>query len=97
MHGQRIGPKPVDIRSADSRRRGTAPYVNHHPRTLIQKLSFAGLEVKQTLSVSNFRHPLAKSLVPHRALAAAERAVQQPLAGIHFGPSIFWLLEKSPA
>ena len=97
LRGQRIGPKPVDIRSEDSRRRGTAPYVNHHPRTLIGQLAFVGLEVKQALSVSNFRHPLAKSLVPQRALAAAERAVQQPLAGIHFGPSIFWLLEKKHA
>jgi tetratricopeptide (TPR) repeat protein/SAM-dependent methyltransferase len=97
LRGQRIGLKPVDIRSADSQRRGTAPYVNHHPRTLIQQLSVVGLEVKQALSVSNFRHPLAKTLVPHRALAAAERAVQRPLAGIHFGPSVFWLLEKKPA
>jgi hypothetical protein len=71
--------------------------VNHHPRTLIQQLSVVGLDVKHALSVSNFRHPLAKTLVPQRALAAAERAVQQPFAGIHFGPSIFWLLEKKPA
>jgi SAM-dependent methyltransferase len=97
LRGQRIGLKPLDIRAEDSRRRGTAPYVNHHPRTLTRQLAFVGLEVLQALSVSNFRHPLTKALVPQRALAAAERAVQQPLAGIHFGPSIFWLLEKKPA
>jgi len=92
--GRHIPADPVDIRSEDSRRRGTAPYVNHHPRTIIRQLAAVGLHVRQTLSVSNFRHPLAKALIPHRALLAAERAVQQPLASIHFGPSTFLLLEK---
>jgi SAM-dependent methyltransferase len=94
LRGQRIGAAPVDIRSADSRRRGGAPYVNHHPRTITRQLAEVGLEVRQALSVSNFRHPVAKALVPPRALLAAERAVQQPLAGINFGPSLFLLLEK---
>ena len=35
--------------------------------------------------MSNFRHPLAKALVPQRALLAAERAAQQPLAAITSG------------
>jgi ubiquinone/menaquinone biosynthesis C-methylase UbiE len=94
LHGQRIPETPVDIRSAESRRRGNALYVNHHPQTITRQLAEAGLEVQRTLSVSNFRHPLAKALVPQRALLAAERAVQQPLAGLYFGPSIFLLLEK---
>ena len=94
LRGQRIPATPVDIRSAESRARGTAPYVNHHPRTITRQLAAVGLDVRQALSVSNFRHPLAKSLVPPRALLAAERAVQQPLAGLYFGPSLFLLLEK---
>jgi SAM-dependent methyltransferase len=94
LRGQRIPTDPVDIRSAESRRRGTAPYVNHHPRTLISQLAAVGLVVRKTLSVSNFRHPLAKALIPHRALLAAERATQEPLASIYFGPSTFLLLEK---
>jgi ubiquinone/menaquinone biosynthesis C-methylase UbiE len=96
LRGQSIPADPVDIRSAESRRRGGAPYVNHHPRTIIGQLAAVGLEVRQTLSASNFRHPVAKALVPHRALLAAERAVQQPLAAIHFGPSVFLMLEKRP-
>jgi ubiquinone/menaquinone biosynthesis C-methylase UbiE len=96
LRRERIPATPVDIRSADSRARGTAPYVNHHPRTIIRQLAAAGLDVRQTLSVSNFRHPVAKALVPQRALLAAERAVQQPLAVLHFGPSVFLLLEKRP-
>jgi ubiquinone/menaquinone biosynthesis C-methylase UbiE len=94
-HGRRIPASPVDIRSADSRARGTAPYVNHHPRTITRQLAAAGLEVRQALSVSNFRHPVAKALVPQRLLLAAERAVQRPLARVYFGPSMFLLLERA--
>ena len=96
LRRQRIPAEPVDIRSAQSRRRGGAPYVNHHPRTIARQLAAAGLEVRQTLSASNFRHPLAKAIVPPRALLAAERAAQRPLAGLHFGPSVFFLLERQP-
>ncbi len=92
--GSAFPPDPVDLRSAKARLDGAAPYVNHHPRTIIGQLAAVGLEVRETLSASNFRHPLAKALVPQRALLAAERAVQRPLAGIRFGPSLFLLLEK---
>jgi ubiquinone/menaquinone biosynthesis C-methylase UbiE len=94
LRGQRIPATPVDIRSEASRRAGNARYVNHHPDTITRQLAEAGLKVRKALSVSNFRHPLAKALVPQRALLAAERAVQQPLAGVRFGPSLFLLLEK---
>ena len=94
LRGQRIPTEPVDIRSEESRRRGTSPYVNHHPDTIIRQLAEAGLEVRQVLSVSNFRHVLAKAVVPHRVLLAAEGAAQRPFARVHFGPSIFLLLEK---
>jgi ubiquinone/menaquinone biosynthesis C-methylase UbiE len=96
LRRQRISVDPVDIRSVQSWRRGSAPYVNHHPRTITRQLAAVGLEVQETLSASNFRHPLANLLVPQRALLAAERAVQRPLAGIHFGPSVFLMLEKRP-
>jgi SAM-dependent methyltransferase len=96
LRGQRIPAEPVDIRSAESRRRGTAPYVNHHPDTITRQLAAVGLDVRQVLSVSNFRHRLAKAVVPHSVLLAAECAAQQPFARVHFGPSVFLLLEKRP-
>jgi SAM-dependent methyltransferase len=95
LRRQRIPVEPVDIRAAQSWTRGSAPYVNHHPRTITGQLADVGLEVRQALSTCNFRHPLA-TLLPPRALLAAERAVQRPLAGIHFGPSVFLMLEKRP-
>lgn len=94
LRGQRIPAEPVDIRSAESRRRGSAPYVNHHPGTITRQLAAVGLDVRQVLSVSNFRHRLAKAVVPHSVLLAAECAAQQLFARVHFGPSVFLLLEK---
>jgi hypothetical protein len=56
-----FGEQPIDIRSEESRQRGTAPYVNHHPR----------------------------------AMLAVERLAQQPLGRVYFGPSMFFLLQKT--
>jgi SAM-dependent methyltransferase len=97
LGGHRATEAPVDIRSADSRRRGTAPYVNHHPRTIAGQLADAGLRVRRVLSVSNLRHPLAKALLPRRAMLGAERLAQQPLGRLYFGPSVFFLLQKTSA
>ena len=94
LRGQRIPAEPVDLRSAESRDRGTAPYVNHHPVTITRQLAAVGLDVRQVLSVSNFRHRVAKAVVPHSVLLAAECATQQLLARVNFGPSVFLLLEK---
>jgi len=95
LHRQRIPP----IRSTSAPRRparGRGSLRQPPPRTIIGQLAAVGLEVRQTLSASNFRHPLAKALVPQRALLAAERALQQPLAGIYFGPSLFCCWRSVP-
>ncbi len=95
LAGRRASAAPVDIRSAESRLRGTAPYVNHHPRTITRQLAGAGLRVSQVLSVSNLRHPLAKAVLPQSAMLAVERLAQQPLGRLYFGPSVFLLLRKT--
>jgi ubiquinone/menaquinone biosynthesis C-methylase UbiE len=97
MRGQRISRLPVDLRSAESRQRGTAPYFNHHPSTIQYDLSAVGLDVLEVLSVSNLRHPVLKAMVPERAMLAVERAAQQRLARVYFGPSAFFLLRKRGA
>jgi SAM-dependent methyltransferase len=97
LRGQRVSRLPVDLRSAESRERGTAPYFNHHPRTVEHDLNAVGLDVLEVLSVSNLRHPALKALVPERAMLAVERAAQQRLARFYFGPSTFFLLRKRGA
>jgi SAM-dependent methyltransferase len=87
---------PVDLRSEESRNRGTAPYFNHHPRMLTRQLDAVGLEVLNMLSVSNLRHPMIKAIGSERAMLMVERAMQQPLGRYYFGPSTFFLLQKRP-
>jgi len=95
LAGRRGSAEPVDIRSEESRRRGTAPYVNHHPRTIARQLDAVGLRVSRVLSVSNLRHPMAKALLPRGAMLSIERLAQRPLGRLYFGPSVFFLLRKT--
>jgi len=95
LGGWQASEAPVDIRSEDSKRRGTAPYVNHHPRTITRQLANVSLEVSKVLSVSNLRHPLAKAVLPQRALLGIERLAQKPLGRFYFGPSVFFLMRKT--
>jgi SAM-dependent methyltransferase len=89
--------EPIPAAARDAGSRDGIPYVNHHPDTVVRQFRAAGLEVRRKLSVSNFRHPLAKRLVPAKALLAAERLAQESLAGAGFGPSLMFLLEKQAA
>lgn len=95
LKGKRIPLKPVDIRSRINQRTDEIPFVNHNPKTVIRQLQVAGLEVERTLSVSNLRSPGLKKLVPPGTMLAIENALQVPLAPLHFGPSVFFLVKKS--
>ena len=63
-------------------------------QTVASQLEAVGLQVRSLLSVSNLRHPLIKEFLPERAMLAIERAVQEPLADLSFGPSMFFLAQK---
>jgi ubiquinone/menaquinone biosynthesis C-methylase UbiE len=89
--------EPIPVTARDAGGRGGIPFVNHHPVTVARQLRAAGLQVRRTLSVSNFRHPVAKQIMPARALLAAERLAQEALAGACFGPSLMFLAEKPAA
>src|SRR5215472_15004927 len=93
---ERIPLTPIDIRSQEARKKGGIPFVNHHPATIGSQFVEAGLHTERVLSVSNLRHRLLKKALPPRAMLAAERAAQARLARIQFGPSLFFLLRKSP-
>lgn len=93
---QRLPVKPVDIRSAANKRADEIPFVNHNPATVVRQLEHAGLSVVSTLSVSNLRSVRLKKLLPREVMLGAERALQRPLATVYFGPSIFFLVRKTP-
>jgi ubiquinone/menaquinone biosynthesis C-methylase UbiE len=97
LKGKKLPAEPVDIRSARNIKPSELPFVNHNPRTVIQQLKAAGLEVEKTLSVSNLRSPGLKKVLPRAVMMTVEKALQQPLAGTYFGPSIFFLIRKTKA
>jgi ubiquinone/menaquinone biosynthesis C-methylase UbiE len=94
LKGKKIPAKPVDIRSKENQRDDEIPFVNHNPKTVIRQFAHAGLRVERVLSVSNLRSPALKRHVPGKVLLALEKSLQAPLAGMFFGPSIFFLVRK---
>jgi ubiquinone/menaquinone biosynthesis C-methylase UbiE len=87
---KRVPREPVDIRTKDS----DIPFVNHNPHTVRKQLAHAGLQLEKVLSVSNFRSPTLKKLLPKSVLVQAEKLTQYPLARTYFGPSTVYLLKK---
>jgi len=91
---QRMPVKPVDIRSPKNRRDDEIPFVNHNPYTVVRQLEHAGLHVESVLSVYNLRSVQLKKIMPRALMLSIESVVQRPLAGIYFGPSIFFFVRK---
>lgn len=71
-------------------------FLNYHPNHVKSLLLTSGFEVKQTLSVSNFRHPLFKKLIPLPILLSLEShfSLLTSHFSLFFGPSIFILAQK---
>lgn len=85
---------PVDIRSEQNKRDDVIPFVNHNPKTVRKQLAQSGFKLEKTLSVSNFRSPTIKKILPKSLLVKLEKVSQKPLAKSHFGPSTVYLLRK---
>ncbi len=95
LKGKSLPKEPVDIRSAENKRKDEIPFVNHNPHTIIKQLAHAGLKVERTLSVSNLRSPGLKKIVPQKLMLRVEKSLQPTLANIYFGPSVFFLVKKA--
>jgi ubiquinone/menaquinone biosynthesis C-methylase UbiE len=95
LRGQRLPNEPVDIRSAQNKKAGKTPFVNHNPKTVIKQLAHAGLKVEKVLSVSNLRSPKLKKIVPKTVMLAAEKMLQSTFSKAYFGPSVFFLVKKA--
>lgn len=75
------------------------PFRNYHP-SHIRSLLFANhFNIVKTLSVSNFRHPLFKRLIPLSLLLVLESFFSSFISYLSssFGPSIFILAQKKPS
>ncbi|MEK7155222.1 MAG: class I SAM-dependent methyltransferase [Patescibacteria group bacterium] len=89
--GQAISRLPVERRRPVNIRRRSIPFVNHHPEVIFKLLSTSGFVIKKTLSVSNFRSPFLKKILPLPVLLFLESIFQSLVSSIYFGPSIFVL------
>lgn len=85
--------KPID-QSTYENKETNVPFLNHHPEVIKQKLATAGFKFIDCLSVSNFRFPFLKRLLPLSFLLTLESVCQKFLRFCHFGPSIFILCQK---
>lgn len=87
--------KPEDI----SLKEGVTPFLNYHPQFIKKLLARQGFKIRKTYSVSNFRHPLTKKLIPLSVLLAIESGFSlltscfPPFS--FFGPSIFVFCQKA--
>lgn len=85
---------PIDRRSRKSILKKTIPFFNYHPSWVKSLVKKVGFKIIEELSVSNFRIPIIKSLLPVKICCLLESLLQPLLAKISFGPSIFLLLKK---
>jgi SAM-dependent methyltransferase len=60
-----------------------------HPNWMVQELQRAGFDVDAGKAVSHFRYPFIKRVIPAKALAAADGALQGVGAAWKLAPSIF--------
>lgn len=91
---QKMPVDPIDIRSAVNKRDDEIPFVNHNPKTVKKQLAQTGFKLEKVLSVSNFRSPTLKKILPKNTLVKLEKASQKPLSRSYFGPSTVFLLRK---
>jgi len=70
-------------------------FLNHHPKKILADLKNNDFEILEILSVSNFRHPIIKKILPLEILLLFENICQTLLSFIYFGPSIFILVKKT--
>lgn len=85
---------PFDQRR-QSRKDPEVVFLNHHPQAVLNALSENNFKVKKILSVSNFRSPFLKKVLPQKWLLFWEKNTQSILAPFWFGPSIFILAKKN--
>lgn len=69
-------------------------FYNYHPKAMEEAFLRAGFKIEKILSVSNFRSPALKKILPLKQLVALEKFVQKPFAAIRFAPSIYYRLRK---
>jgi len=85
----------IDRRSASNKNPKSIAFLNYHPQVIARELKKNGFEIISKRSVSNFRSPLLKKIIPLKMLLWGEKIAQTLLAPFNFGPSMFILARKN--
>lgn len=75
--------------------KGSGVFLNFHPQQIIKIVAGLGWYVDTVLSVSNFRSPFLKRVLPTSLLIKLDDGCQKLFAKWYLGPSIFLKLTKS--
>jgi SAM-dependent methyltransferase len=86
---------PVQVGTVANGIAEDTPFVNHNPKTVVEEFKAHNLHVLKVLSVSNLRKGLVKKALNVNHLVKLESFLQPKLASVYFGPSIFFLVEKT--
>ena len=70
------------------------PFFNYHPNQIRTLLLSHNFEILKRLSVSNFRSPIIKKLLPVKVLLFLEKIISPVASYYRWGPSIFVLSRK---
>lgn len=76
--------------------RDSGVFLNFHPNHILKVVTALGWKVEGALSVSNFRSPLLKRLLPLSFLVKLDGLCQELFSTWSLGPSIFLKLVKRP-
>lgn len=89
--GYLLSHAPENISSKKS-----VPFFNYHPSHIKSMLIINGFKIKKTFSVSNFRNPVFKKLIPLSVLLFLESHLSLLTSHLSLfpGPSIFILAQK---
>ncbi len=80
--------------SLEPYQRGEGVFYNFHPDYVRNLLWQQGLKIEKQLSVSNFRMHFLKKRIALEKLLAWEDRMQEPLAALYFGPSLFLKIKR---
>ena len=72
------------------------PFYNFHPEHIHKLLIENKFIIKKKLSVSNFRCPIIKKVLPTNLLLGLEKISQKTFPSLNLGPSVFILAQKIP-
>ena len=83
-----------DRRSLENISKDGIPFLNFHPRWIKEALRQEGFLIVNWISVSNWRSPRLKKLLPSPVLIILERLTRRFLSLFSYGPSFFVLAKK---